>query len=166
MEQFIRIFIPLGTQKFPFNRLVCAINKLVNKGLYKPEEIVMQAAVYDEIPVFSHYHLIPADQFNDLISRAELVITHCGVNSIMTCMKYRKPLLIVPRLKEYGEHIDDHQMEIAEVMKMKYDVLVADNLDDIDVYITKARTHTYKPWVSHNGELIDFLKQILGGKTA
>lgn len=163
MEQSIKIFIPLGTQKFPFNRLVLAVNRLVEKGLYKPEEIVMQAAVYDVEPVFTHYHLIPAEQFDDFINSADLVITHSGVNSIITCMKLRKPLVIVPRLKKYGEHVDDHQREIAEVMKVKYDVVVAYDLMHLEADIEKAKTHTYKPWVSHSSELINFIKQLMGG---
>ena len=47
MEQCIKLFVPLGTQKFPFNRLVEALNELVDKGLYKSEEIVMQSSIYE-----------------------------------------------------------------------------------------------------------------------
>ena len=163
MGQSIKIFIPLGTQKFQFNRLVRAMNRLVEQGLYKPEEVVMQAAVYDVKPVFTHYRLIPAEQFADFIHSADLVITHGGVNSIITCMKLRKPLVVVPRLKKYGEHVDDHQREIAEVMKVKYDVVVAYDLNNLETDIEKARKHAYKPWVSYNSELISFIKQLMVG---
>ena len=94
MEQYIKLFVPLGTQKFPFNRLVEALNALVERGLYKPEEIVMQSSIYEVEPKFTHYKLIPAAQFEELIDKAELVITHSGVNSIMSCMK-RKSLLLL-----------------------------------------------------------------------
>ena len=111
MEQCIKLFVPLGTQKFPFNRLIKALNGLVERGLYKPEEIVMQSSIYEVEPNFSHYELIPAAQFDELIDKAQLVITHSGVNSIISCMKRKKPLIIVPRLKKYGEHVDNHQVE-------------------------------------------------------
>lgn len=42
MEPSIKLFVPLGTQKFPFNRLIKALNKLITEGVYKPEEIIMQ----------------------------------------------------------------------------------------------------------------------------
>lgn len=163
MEPSIKIFIPLGTQKFPFNRLVLVLNRLVEEKWYKPEEIVMQSAVYDVRPTFTHYELIPFELFNRLISRAELVVTHSGVNSIITCMRLGKPLVVVPRLKAYGEHVDDHQLEIAQVMRRKYGVTVAEDLDKLETYIEQAKTHTYKPWVSHNTELVNFLKNLVGG---
>lgn len=164
MEQYIKIFIPLGTQKFPFNRLVSAMNRLVERGIYKPEEIVMQSATYDVLPVFTYHRLIPLNQFNEQIESAELIITHSGVNSIITCMKMKKPLLIVPRLKKYGEHVDDHQKEIAEVMRRKYGVTVAEDLENIEESIKKAKAVAYKPWESHNAELINFLKGLIEGR--
>lgn len=161
MVQSIKIFIPLGTQKFQFNRLVKAMNELVRKGVYKPEEIVMQSAIYEETPLFTHYKLISLEYFNELINKAELIITHSGVNSIITCMSLEKPLIIVPRQKQYGEHVDNHQQEIAEVMKLKYNVIIVDNLEMIEEVIKIALYHKYKPWVSHNNELVDFIKQLV-----
>mgnify|MGYP002724790477 CR=1 FL=1 len=108
--------MPLGTQKFQFNRLVEAFNQLIDDGVYRPSEVVMQSAVYEVEPQFTHYQLIPSDEFNRLINEAEVVVTHSGVNSIITCMNLYKPLVIVPRLHKFGEHVDNHQVEIAELM--------------------------------------------------
>ena len=161
MEQCIRLFVPLGTQKFPFNRLIEALNDLVERGLYKTEEIVMQSSLYEIEPKFTHYELIPAAQFDDLINKAELVITHSGVNSIISCMKRNKPLIIVPRLKKYGEHVDNHQVEIAELMKQKFDVVVVENLAKLEDAIKEAKHHKYKMWVSHNAELVGKIKELV-----
>lgn len=161
MEQCIKLFVPLGTQKFPFNRLIEALNALVEKGLYKPEEIVMQSSIYEVKPKFTHYELIPAEQFEELIDKAELVITHSGVNSIISCMKRKKPLIIVPRLKKYGEHVDNHQVEIAELMKQKFDVVVVEDLSKLEEAIDEAKHHEYKSWVSHNAELVEAIKELV-----
>lgn len=161
MEQCIKIFVPLGTQKFPFNRLIDALNRLVEKGFYQPEEIVMQSSLYEIEPKFTHYELIPSDQFDELIDRAELVITHSGVNSIISCMKRKKPLIIVPRLKKYGEHVDNHQVEIAELMKRKFDVIEVEDLDKLEEVIELAKHHEYKTWVSHNAELVNAIKELV-----
>ena len=161
MEQYIKLFVPLGTQKFPFNRLVEALNALVERGLYKPEEIVMQSSIYEVKPKYTHYTLIPAAQFDELIDKAELVITHSGVNSIISCMKRKKPLIIVPRLKKYGEHVDNHQVEIAELLKQKFDVVVVKELAELEEAIKVAKHHEYKMWVSHNAELVGFIKELV-----
>ena len=161
MEQCIKLFVPLGTQKFPFNRLIKALNALVEKGVFKPEEIVMQSSIYEIEPKFTHYELIPASQFEELIEKAELVITHSGVNSIISCMKRMKPLVIVPRLKQYGEHVDNHQVEIAQLMKQKFDVIVVEDMKDLEGAIKEAKNHVYKQWVSHNSELVRAIKDIV-----
>lgn len=161
MEQYIKLFVPLGTQKFPFNRLIEALNGLVERGLYKPEEIVMQSSIYEVEPKFTHYELIPAAQFDELIDKAELVITHSGVNSIISCMKRKKPLIIMPRLKKYGEHVDNHQVEIAELMKQKFDVVVVEDLSKLEEVIETAKHHEYKTWVSHNVELVNAIKELV-----
>ena len=161
MEQCIKLFVPLGTQKFPFNRLIKALNALVEKGVFKPEEIVMQSSLYEVEPKFTHYELIPASKFEELIEKAELVITHSGVNSIISCMKRKKPLVIVPRLKQYGEHVDNHQVEIAQLMKQKFDVIVVEDMKDLEGAIKEAKNHVYKQWVSHNSELVRAIKDIV-----
>ena len=120
----IKLFVPLGTQKFPFGRIIIALNRLVEQGEYKPEEIVMQSALYPVKPNFTAFGLIPNEDFNHYMEEAEVIVTHSGVNSIISSMEMGKPLVICPRLHEYGEHVDNHQMEIATLMHDKYDVLV------------------------------------------
>lgn len=161
MEQSIKIFIPLGTQKFQFNRLVEAVNRLVKAGLYKPEDIIIQSAIYETIPQFKYYSTMPLEQFNNCLQKSELVITHSGVNSIVSCMKLKKPLIIAPRQKKYGEHVDNHQMEIAALMKEKYNVIVAEEFDNLYKIINYALYHKYKEWDSTNAGLIDMLRKCL-----
>lgn len=154
-----KIFVPLGTQKFPFKRLIIELNNLVKEGIYAPENIVMQSTMYDIVPMFTHVGLIPVDEFNGYMQEADLVITHAGVNSIITCMQMGKPLLVIPRLYKYGEHVDDHQLEIALLMKEKYNVLVAQDLSELKMMIEKAMTHKYKKWESHKVSLIEAIKR-------
>lgn len=161
MDPCIKLFVPVGTQKFPFGRLITALNKLVDEGLYKPEEIVMQATVYPVEPKFKHYTVIPQDEFMRMIDEAELVMTHSGENTIIATMERHRPFLIVPRFKEYGEHVDDHQLEIAEVMEEQFGVIVCKDFSHLKEDIERAKTNQYKPWVSHTQELIDYIKFIL-----
>ena len=131
VEQSIKVFVPLGTQRFPFGRLVLAFNEL-----------------------FSHYSLISNEQFNAYIDKTEVVVTHSGVNSIITCMERMKPLVIVPRLHQYGEHVDDHQLEIAELMEAKYGIIVVHDMSKLKESIEAAKQRAYLPWVSHKKSLL------------
>ena len=66
----IKLFVPLGTQKFPFGRIIIALNRLVEQGEYKPEEIVMQSALYPVKPNFTAFGLIPNEDFNHYMEEA------------------------------------------------------------------------------------------------
>lgn len=161
MDHTIKLFVPLGTQKFPFNRLVKALNELIESGAYTPQEIVMQSTVYDEKPKFAHFDVIPLETFNSYLDNAEVIITHSGVNSIISSMNRQKPLIVVPRMKKYGEHVDDHQIEIADLMKDKFKVLVCYDMDDLECLVRKSKIHKYNPWVSKRDGLISALRKVI-----
>ena len=157
----IKLYVPLGTQKFPFVRIIIALNRLVEQGEYKPEEIVMQSALYPVKPNFTAFGLIPNEDFNHYMEEAEVIVTHSGVNSIISSMEMGKPLVICPRLHEYGEHVDNHQMEIATLMHDKYDVLVCTDMKDLPNLIKQSKTHKYKHWVSHKKELLSTISKLI-----
>lgn len=161
MERSIKLFVSVGTQKFPFGRLIEALNSLVDDGTYKSDEIVMQSAVYPVKPKFTHFTMIPTDEFNRMIDEAELVMTHSGENTIIVTMEKHKPFLIVPRFHEYGEHVDNHQLEIAEIMEDKFDVVVCRDMANLKECIENAKTHQYKPWVSKSNELVSYIKELI-----
>lgn len=98
----IKLFVPLGTQKFPFGRIITALNQLVDSSKYKADEIVMQSVLYPVRPNFTHFGLILNDELNRYMREAEVVVTHSGVNSIISCMEMGKPLVICPRLTTTG----------------------------------------------------------------
>lgn len=161
METSLKLFVPLGTQKFQFSRLVIGLNKLVEEKKYAPSEILMQSSLYEVQPLFQHKTLISLADFEHSIRQAEVVVTHSGVNTIITCMKMNKPLVIVPRLKEFGEHVDNHQLEIAELMEVKFKVLVIRNMDELSNAIEQAKSHKYLPWISNSDDLKKKLREIL-----
>ena len=173
MVPSIKLFVILGTQKFPFNRLMKALDELIvaiencpcNLFCVKCPQIFKRAtasAYYDYIPQKAKYcKLLPPDEFIYLIKTASVVITHAGVNSILTCMQQNKHFLVVPRLKQYGEHVDNHQKEIAQVMEEQFNVLVLKDTSNLADYIQMASTHTYIPWKPNNQALLASLIEFL-----
>lgn len=157
----IKLFVPLGTQKFPFERIIRTLNLLVEKNLYQKDEILMQSMLFPITPQFKHVNMIANEDFNYYMSKAEIIITHSGVNSIISAMSLNKPLIICPRFKKNGEHVDNHQDEIATLMQEKYDVLVCRDMKDLEDLIIKAPKHTYKPWCSNKEDLINTIKKLI-----
>lgn len=161
MAQSIKLFVSLGTQLFQFNRLVEELNSMIRDGKYRPDEILMQSGMVDLKPNFPCQSFMLLEEFNQYIKDSDVIITHGGVNTIMTCMNCRKPLVIVPRQCKFGEHVDDHQLEIAYLMERKFDIIVVRDMKDLPDAIERAKKHEYGHWVSKKDELIEAVKRAI-----
>lgn len=84
------------------------------------EEVIVQAGYTkyfsDKMKIFD---LISQEDFVLYMNRADLIITHGGVGSIITALKMNKKIIAVPRLAKYGEHINDHQLQIVKCFEKK-----------------------------------------------
>ena len=54
-----------------------------------------------------------------MIVESDIIISHAGAGSIINALKNIKPLVIVPRLVEFGEHTNSHQVDLAKAMHEK-----------------------------------------------
>lgn len=105
------IFLTVGTQ-LPFDRLIAAVDTwLDGRNL----ECFAQTCGGEVVPrnMKSKPYLDP-DEFDSYFRRAELVVAHAGMGSILSALSSGKPLLIVPRRAALGEHRNDHQMATAK----------------------------------------------------
>jgi UDP-N-acetylglucosamine transferase subunit ALG13 len=51
-----------------------------------------------------------------LTENARVVIAHAAAGAVILALKLSKPLVLVPRAKRFGEHIDDHQQQLAAAL--------------------------------------------------
>ncbi len=112
-------FITLGSQKFQFNRLLIEVDKLIEKGLITCN-VFAQIGHSDYTPRnFQYERFLEREKFIQMEENAEVVITHGGTGAIIGAVKKGKKVLAVPRLARYGEHVDDHQLQLlSEFEKM------------------------------------------------
>ena len=112
------ILVTLGTQDKKFYRLLDAIQKEIDNGNLK-DKIVVQAGCSSDYNSkdMEIFDLIPMDDFDKLISECEILITHGGVGSIISGLKNKKKVIAAARLKKYGEHTNDHQLQIQHQYK-------------------------------------------------
>ncbi len=152
------IFVILGTQDKKFNRLIQMILKLDID-----EEIVIQSGCSD---VFSdkvkYFKYLDKDSFDDYIKKADLIITHGGVGSIMSALSYRKKVIAVPRLKKYQEHQNDHQLDIVDNFYLRNYIFKCNEEDDLKLLITKIKTHQFENFNSNNDHFVSKLNNYLG----
>lgn len=108
------IFVTLGSQKFQFNRLLKELDRLV--GTKKIEkEIFAQTGYSDYKPKnFKYKNFLEREEFVKYMEESDIVITHGGTGAIITAVKQGKKVIAIPRLAKYGEHVDDHQMQLIQ----------------------------------------------------
>ena len=144
----MRIFVTLGTQKFQFDRLLKEIDKLVEKGKIEKENLLVQCVYSEYIPSnFEMFAMKTQNEIEEIMKNVDLVITHSGTGSIITSLKLGKKIIIVPRLKKYKEHVDNHQVELADVFKETVNAIVVEDMDKLEMAIEESK------WESNNNEI-------------
>ena len=108
------ILVTLGTQDKNFTRLLDAVQKQIDNGNIKDEVIVQAGCTKYESKDMKIFDLIDREEFSELISKCDLLITHGGVGSILTGLKNNKKVIAAARLAKYKEHMNDHQLQIIE----------------------------------------------------
>lgn len=114
------IFVTVGTHEQPFDRLLCEIDRLKENGTIQ-EDVVIQSGFSTYEPKFCEWKkLIPYDEMTANVKKARIVITHGGPASFMMALQEGKIPIVVPRRAEFGEHVNDHQVDFAEAVAKRY----------------------------------------------
>ncbi len=107
------IFLTVGTV-YPFDRLVRAVDEAVERS-GSAVKIFAQIADGSYRPhCFEAVSYLQKDEFDRNMHEASSIISHAGMGTITAALENNKPLLVMPRLRKYGEHVNDHQVAIAK----------------------------------------------------
>jgi len=121
------IFITVGTEKFPFNRLLETLDKAAVLGAMGHDIFAQTGASTYKPKHFDFKRLIDFDQMIEKIKKADIVIAHAGVGTVVLCLSLGKVPILFPRRNELGEHLDNHQLEFAQKMNDTGKTIVAFN---------------------------------------
>ncbi len=99
------IFVTVSTGHF--DPLIEKCNSLSNK--YK---FFGQIGSSNVEPVFPYIRTTTSEKIIEYMKKSELVISHAGCGMLSTLYELKKPSVIVPKQKKYGEK-NDGQVELA-----------------------------------------------------
>ena len=126
------IFVTVGTHEQPFDRLLEAIDKLVEEKIIKEKVIVQKGYTDYKMKYCDDSKLLPYEEMQENIKNAKIVITHGGPASFLEPLKFGKIPIVMPRKKEFNEHVNNHQFEFSkEVEKIMKNIIVVDNFDEL-----------------------------------
>lgn len=139
------IFVSLGTQDKPFNRIIDYVLSL--KEEVKELEELEDAKIVFQIGQtklseeeknkiiklnnnkeknknnkenkedITVFSMLKPEEMKKYIIESSFVITHAGVGTIMECVEHNKEIVVLPRKEKYAEHVNNHQEEIASEME-------------------------------------------------
>lgn len=155
------IFITLGSQKFQFDCLLKAIDDLIEKGSITGE-VFAQSGYSNYKP--RHYKFKPfldRDKFKEMVSKADIVITHGGTGTIIGAVKKGKKVIAVPRLAKYGEHVDNHQLQLIEQFDKLNLICKCLDVEHLDKALKIVREKEYNVYQSNTQRIITHIEEFI-----
>jgi beta-1,4-N-acetylglucosaminyltransferase len=115
------IFVTVGNATQPFPRLTTAVDHLAGEGVFGSEPVFIQTGsdAAFRSKRCEHRPFLTEAEFQSLIRECRLVICHAGCGTLRNVLLARKRPVVMPRRKRYGEHVSDHQMQLARALSVQ-----------------------------------------------
>ena len=137
------IFVTIGSM-FPFDRLVRLMDGW--SADHPGHDVFSQIGNGSYIPRHSRWvRILRPAEFIENVRTATLTIAHAGMGSIITAMETGRPIVILPRRCDQGEHTTDHQLHTAAWLTGKQGIYVAMSDEDLAPTIEAALKETGTP---------------------
>lgn len=155
------IFVTLGSQKFQFDRLLKKLDELIEAGVVT-EPVIAQIGASTYLPQHYEYvRFMDREEFAATMDRCDTVVTHGGTGVIITAVKKGKKVIAVPRLAKYGEHVDDHQLQLLHQFDELQIICACYELEEFAEKYREIGTKQYRPYVSNTHVIIESIEEYL-----
>lgn len=137
----MKVYVTVGTHRQQFNRLLKIIDLWVKES--KNKNVFAQTGNSEYVPKnFKSKKFLSDEEYERNMKNSAVIVTHAGAGTIINALNMKKAIVIIPRLKKFREHTNDHQLELADVLEQEGLVLVA-NENNFSEVMQKARK--FKP---------------------
>lgn len=135
------IFVTVGTDQ-PFNRLIRIVDEWAREN--NRTDVFAQIGEGATPPSFiAHSQFLEPPEFSKKFTEADLIIAHAGMGTILSALRYQKPILVFPRRASLGEQRNEHQLATAKHLSALGKVNVA--FDDVELRAMLQQVETLKP---------------------
>lgn len=157
------IFLTIGTI-MPFERLVRGVDEAIGAGVIT-ESVFAQIGKTAYQPKNMEYaEVLEKHVFDQKVAEAPYIISHAGIGSITIAMEHNKALLVMPRMRCYGEHVNDHQVSTARKFGDLGHVLVAYQASDLPSKLRDLCSFVPAPRIAQPDKVIErvalFVEQV------
>ena len=154
------IFLAVGSQ-FGFDRLVKAVDDAIEKRVVQ-DSVFAQIGPGSYLPRRMEYVItLEKEAFDKTLNTCQAMISHAGIGNISLALKLGKSLLVMPRLKQYGEVVNDHQVDTARKFEQLGHILAAYDTEDLTEKIQLLKTFVPRPRAPNRQGVIDRIGSFL-----
>lgn len=155
------IFVTVGSQKFQFNRLLKEIDELIENGKIT-EDVFGQIGVSDYKPKnYKYKDFMAQEEFNNYLDKADIIITHAGTGVIINAIKRNKKVIGIPRLAKYGEHVDDHQIQLIDEFCKSGFIETCNEDEKLEKKLEFIKNVKFKKYTSNTDSIIEDIKKYI-----
>ena len=155
------ILVLLGTQNNSFHRLLEEIEKNIKDEIIKDEIIVQAGYTKFQSHRMRIIDLMSKEQLEKFQDEADLIITHGGVGSIISSVEKGKKVIAVPRMHEYGEHVNNHKKEIVKDFNDKGYIIGIEKVEDLKQAIIKSKDFEPKKYQPNNEKMLEIIENFI-----
>lgn len=157
------IFVTLGSQKFQFDRLLKKLDELVVNGQIE-DSVFAQIGYSDYQPRhFAYEKFLNREEFGKRMQECDIVVTHGGTGAIVGAVKKGKKVIAVARLAEYGEHVDDHQIQILKQFGEMNLILSCYELEELGERLEDVKQMEFAQYQSNTQRIIQSIEEFIEG---
>lgn len=155
------IFVTVGSQKFQFDRLLKEIDRLIEENKIT-EEVFAQIGYSTYSPKnYKYNEFIDRNKFKEVMDKCDKVITHGGTGAIISAVKLGKKVIAVPRLERYGEHVDNHQIQIVNQFEKMNLIMKVDDMSKLNDCLKVISMKEFKSYTSNTEKVIKSIEEFI-----
>jgi UDP-N-acetylglucosamine transferase subunit ALG13 len=123
--------VSVGTCFQSFHRLLDEVARLAAARLLPEPVVVQHGHTKFSSPHCTAIGFVDRAEYERLVNASELIIAQAGAGSIVEALRAGRVPVIMPRCAARGEHVDDHQFELARQLGHAGRVVVAPEPEDL-----------------------------------
>lgn len=155
------VLVMLGTQKNSFHRLLEEVQKCIDNKTINEKVIAQVGSTKFKSKDMEIFDLISNEKINNYIKKANYVITHGGVGSIVTCLKLGKKVIAVPRYHKYNEHVNDHQLQIIQTFDGQGFIKGLQSVSDLEKAIKEIPDFVPNKFTSNTDNILNMIEKFI-----
>jgi UDP-N-acetylglucosamine transferase subunit ALG13 len=146
------VFATVGTDVHPFHRMTRWIDTWLEDGGADLATCFMQTGTSCEPRLATHDAYLGYFEMEDKMREAAAVVCHGGPGTIMLCVSLGKRPIVVPRMADRGEHVDNHQRAFSRRIASDGAILLAETEEQFRTHVDGVLGGNVEPFHRLNGQ--------------